>query len=143
MKLEQMYQEVILDHYRRPRGKGALDAPAGAEVLAAERRNPLCGDEVTVYAAFEDGHVSDVRFTGRGCSISQASASMMTERLMGKSREEAESEIAAFKSRMKGEGEFDETEELAALGGVVKYPSRIRCATLAWDAFSEGLQESG
>lgn len=137
--MRDLHAQVIMDHSRRPRNRGELE---GADL---EHRvfNPLCGDEVTVYAAFEDGHVSDVRFTGRGCSISQASASMMTERLMGKSREEAESEIAGFKSRMKGEGEFDETEELAALGGVVKYPSRIRCATLAWDAFSEGLQESG
>ncbi len=137
--MRDLHAQVIMEHAQRPRNRGEIE---GAD-LEHRILNPLCGDEVTVYAAFEDGHVSDVRFTGRGCSISQASASMMTERLAGKSREEAEAEIASFKSRMKGEDEFDATDELAALGGVIKYPSRIRCATLAWDAFDEGLEESG
>lgn len=133
--MRDLYAQVIMDHAQRPRNRGEIE---GADM---ERRisNPLCGDEVTVYAVFEDDHVADVRFTGRGCSISQASASMMTERLMGKSRAEAEAEVAGFKSRMRGEGEFDEADELAALGGVIRYPSRIRCATLAWSAFEEGL----
>ncbi len=127
-----------MDHSERPRNRGALD---NAD-LENHLLNPLCGDEVTVYAAFYGDTVSEVRFTGRGCSISQASASMMTERLTGKSREEAEAEIAGFKSRMTGDGEFSDTEELAALGGVIRYPSRIRCATLAWTAFEEGLEGS-
>ncbi|MDN5698189.1 MAG: SUF system NifU family Fe-S cluster assembly protein [Rubrobacter sp.] len=137
--MRDLHLQVIMDHAKRPRNRGELE---GAD-LECHLLNPLCGDEVTVYASFEAGRVADVRFTGRGCSISQASASMMTERLMGCSREEAEAEVAGFKSRMKGEGEFDETDELAALGGVIKYPSRIRCATLAWSAFEEGLSENG
>lgn len=137
--MRDLHLQVIMDHAQRPRNRGEIE---GADL---EHRifNPLCGDEVTVYATFEEGRVADVRFTGRGCSISQASASMMTERLMGKSREEAEAEVSAFKSYMKGEGEFEETDQLAALGGVIKYPSRIRCATLAWSAFEEGLSENG
>ena len=136
--MRDLHAQVIMDHAQRSRNRGEIE---GAD-LEHRILNPLCGDEVTVYAAFENGRVADVRFTGRGCSISQASASMMTERLMGKSREEAEAEVESFKSRMKGEGEFDETDELSALGGVIKYPSRIRCATLAWDAFYEGLEET-
>lgn len=133
--LRELYTQVIMDHYKRPRNRGELE---GAD-LERHLNNPLCGDEVTVYASFEGGRVVEVRFKGRGCSISQASASMMTERLTGKTREEAEAEISAFKTRMTGEGGFEETDELAALGGVVQYPSRIRCATLAWTAFEEGL----
>lgn len=130
-----LHAQVIMDHSERPRNRGALeDADFENHLL-----NPLCGDEVTVYAILDGDTVSEVGFTGRGCSISQASASMMTERLIGKTREEAESEIAGFKARMQGNGEFTETDELAALGGVIRYPSRIRCATLAWTAFEAGL----
>ena len=133
--MRDLHAQVILDHSQRPRNRGAIeDADLENRVL-----NPLCGDEVTVYASFEGDRIAEVGFTGRGCSISQASASMMTERLLGKTREEAEAVIAGFKSRMTGEGEFEATDELAALGGVVRYPSRIRCATLAWTAFEEGL----
>ena len=102
--------------------------------------NPLCGDEVRVYAAFEDGRVREARFIGRGCSISQASASMMTGRLVGKTREEAAHEVTRFKAMMTGEIAFPEYDELAALKGVIQYPSRIRCATLAWNAFQKGLE---
>jgi len=139
--MRDLHAQVILDHSQRPRNRGALE---NAD-LESHLLNPLCGDEVTVYAAFDGDRVAEVGFTGRGCSISQASASMMTERLSGKSREEAEAEIAGFKARMSGDGEFPETDELAALGGVVRYPSRIRCATLAWTAFEDGLSgaESG
>jgi nitrogen fixation NifU-like protein len=84
--------------------------------------------------------VADVKFGGRGCSISQASASMMTERLMGKSREEAEAEISHFKAMMVGEEEYPEMDDLAALKGVIQYPSRIKCATLSWTAFQKGLE---
>ena len=136
--MRDLHAQVIMDHSERPRNRGALENADFENHLL----NPLCGDEVTVYAAFDGDTVSEVGFTGRGCSISQASASMMTERLAGKSREEAEAEIAGFKARMSGEGEFSETEELAALGGVIQYPSRIRCATLAWTAFEEGLEGS-
>jgi nitrogen fixation NifU-like protein len=134
--MRELYTQVIMDHYQRPRNRGEIE---GAD-LEEHLLNPLCGDEVTVYANFQDGKVADVKFGGRGCSISQASASMMTERLMGKSREEAEKEIQGFKAMMVGEREFPEMDDLAALKGVIQYPSRIKCATLAWTAFQQGLE---
>ena len=133
--MRELYTQVIMDHYQRPRNRGELEDCDLEEHLL----NPLCGDEVTVYANFRDGKVADVKFGGRGCSISQASASMMTERLMGKSREEAEAEIIHFKAMMVGAEEFPEMEDLAALKGVIQYPSRVKCATLAWTAFQNGL----
>lgn len=133
--MRELYAQVIMDHYQRPRNKGELEGADIEEHLL----NPLCGDEVTVYAAFDGDRLAGVKFTGRGCSISQASASMMTERLSGKSREEVEAEIARFRAMMIGEEEFPEMEDLAALKGVIRYPSRIKCATLAWDAFRKGL----
>jgi nitrogen fixation protein NifU and related proteins len=135
--MRELYTQVIMDHYKRPRNRGELEDADLAERLL----NPLCGDEVTVYALFDDDGVADVRFEGRGCSISQASASMMTERLKGKSREEAMREIEGFKAMMVGEREFPETDDLAALKGVIQYPSRIKCATLAWSAFERGLRD--
>ena len=135
--MRELYTQVIMDHYKNPRNRGELEHPDLEEHLL----NPLCGDEVTVYANFRDGRVADVKFHGRGCSISQASASMMTERLVGKSREEAEAEVSHFKAMMVGEEEFPEMEDLAALKGVIQYPSRIKCATLAWTAFQSGLGE--
>ncbi len=133
--MRDLYGQVIMDHYKRPRNRGEIE---GAD-LEEHLLNPLCGDEVTIYARFDGDKLADVKFTGRGCSISQASASMMTERLSGKSREEAEAEVKGFKKMMTGEQEFPETDDLVALKGVIQYPSRIRCATLAWDAFQNGL----
>jgi nitrogen fixation NifU-like protein len=130
--MRELYTQVIMDHYQHPRNRGALQD-------ANLRVNPLCGDEVTVYAALDGDRVADVKFEGRGCSISQASASMMTERLMGKSREAAEKEIESFKAMMIGKEGFPEMDDLAALKGVIQYPSRIKCATLAWTAFQNGL----
>ena len=135
--MRELYTQVILDHYKHPRNRGELEDADLEEHLL----NPLCGDEVTVYANIRDGKISDVKFDGRGCSISQASASMMTERLAGRSREEAGAEISHFKAMMIGEEEFPEMDDLAALKGVIQYPSRIKCATLAWTAFQKGLEE--
>lgn len=135
--MRDLYGQVIMDHYRRPRNRGEL----GGADIEKHLLNPLCGDEVTVYAALDEGErIADLRFTGRGCSISQASASMMTERLRGRSREEARAEISRFKRMMTGEEEFPEGDDLAALKGVIRYPSRIRCATLAWEALQQGLE---
>src|SRR5215210_2539563 len=106
--MRELYTQVIMDHYQRPRNRGEIE---GAEV-EEHLLNPLCGDEVTVYATFDGDKVADVKFSGRGCSISQASASMMTERLMGKSREEAEVQIEEFKAMMVGEKEFPELDDL-------------------------------
>ena len=133
--LQDFYKEVVLDHYQRPRNRGSLE---GADI-EEHFNNPLCGDEVTVYANLRDGKVAEVAFTGRGCSISQASASMLAERLQGKSRENARTEIEAFLEMMRTEAN-EELGELAALKGIIQTPNRIRCATLAWDAFRQGLK---
>lgn len=134
--MRELYGQIIMDHYHRPRNKGELENADLEEHLL----NPLCGDEVTVYAVFDGDKVADVKFSGRGCSISQASASMMTERLRGQSRREAEMEIKSFKDMMTGDREFPDEDELSALKGVIQYPSRIRCATLAWTAFQRGME---
>ena len=134
--MRELYTQIIMDHYQHPRNRGELEDADLREHLL----NPLCGDEVTVYAVLDGDNVADVKFEGRGCSISQASASMMTERLVGRSREEAEKEIQSFKAMMVGEREFPEMDDLAALKGVIQYPSRIKCATLAWTAFEQGLE---
>ena len=133
--LQKFYKEIVLDHYQRPRNRGELENADLEEHL----NNPLCGDEVTVYANLRDGEIAEVAFIGRGCAISQASASMLAERLQGKSREEAEGEIAAFLEMMRTE-ENEELGDLAALKGIIQTPNRIRCATLAWDAFKRGLE---
>jgi nitrogen fixation NifU-like protein len=137
--MRELYTQILMDHYRRPRNRGELENHDLEEHLL----NPLCGDEVTVYANLSGGKLADVKFDGRGCSISQASASMMTERLMGKSREEAEAEISHFKAMMVGEEEFPEYADLAALKGVINYPARVKCAVLAWTALENGLEEGG
>ena len=136
--MQDLYKEIVLDHFRRPRNRGELEGADVEEYVL----NPLCGDEVTVYAKLRDGELAQVGFTGRGCAISQASASMMTERLSGKSREEAEGEISAFVEMMRTE-EREELGELAALKGIISAPNRIRCATLAWEAMDRGLRDRG
>ena len=136
--MRDLYTQVLMDHHKRPRNHGKIEDAAVEERLL----NPLCGDEVTVYASLKDGRISVLRFEGRGCSISQASASMMTERLTGKNLDEAQAEISGFEKLMVGEGEFPEGDDLAALKGVIQYPSRIRCATLAWHALEKGLNDA-
>ena len=133
--MQSFYKEILLDHYQRPRNRGELENADIEEHLD----NPLCGDQVTVYANLRNGKIEEMTFTGRGCSISQASASMMAERLEGKSSEEAEAEIEAFLEMMRTE-EKEELGELVALKGIIQTPNRIRCATLAWDAFRRGLE---
>ncbi len=138
-RLAAIYQDIILDHYRRPRGKGALDAPD----LAAERRNPLCGDEISLQLALDGDVVREAKFTGRGCSISQASASMLTQAVRGKTRAEAEALVRRFVALAHGDAEVaaDKTMgEMRALQGVARFPARIRCATLAWGALDDALK---
>jgi nitrogen fixation NifU-like protein len=139
--LDDIYKEVILDHYKSPRNKRALP---GAD-LTCTRNNPLCGDEITVYVHEDDGKVADISFEGAGCSISQSSASMMTEAVEGKPVEGALRLADDFRGMMAGEVEPDEQEfgDLVALKGVVKYPIRIKCAVLAWDVLQEALQGAG
>ena len=127
--MQSFYKEIVLDHFQRPRNRHELEDANIEEHID----NPLCGDHVTVYARIYDGAFEEVSFTGRGCSISQASASMLTEQLTGKRRDEAEEKIEAFLEMMRTE-EREELGELAALKGIVQTPNRIRCATLAWEA---------
>src|SRR5215212_5774785 len=123
--MQGFYKEVVLDHYQRPRNRGELENADIEEHL----NNPLCGDEVTVYAKLRDGKVANIRFTGRGCSISQASASMLTERLSGKDREEAEAEIEAFLEMMRTE-EKEELGDLVPLKGIIPQPRPAHDACL-------------
>ena len=140
MSLDDLYKEVILDHYKSPRNKRELGAPA----LSCSRNNPLCGDEITVYAEVEDAVVRDVAFQGQGCSISQASASMLTEAVKGQPLERALGLATDFRGMMAGEVDPDEDSfgDLVALKGVVKYPIRIKCAVLAWDVLQDALGAS-
>lgn len=150
-ELEDLYREVILDHYRAPRNRGDLPVPPAHRV---EAFNPLCGDEIILYIDVEDGRLSDIRVGGQGCSISQSSASMMSEAVKGKSLDQIRELEHAFKAMMSiHEAELggsdneaapvdpDAMGELAALQGVVKFPVRIKCATLAWNALDQGLVE--
>ena len=153
--LEDLYKQVILDHYRHPRNKGELPSPPAVK---AEGYNPLCGDEVAVYLLLDDDVVSEIRIDGRGCSISQASASMMGEAVQGKDVAEARKLIERFRDLMRAhESDLDEGKvidadtlgsqmgDLEALRGVVKFPVRIKCANLPWVTLEQGLDsaESG
>jgi nitrogen fixation protein NifU and related proteins len=155
--LEDLYREIILDHYRAPRNRGELPVPPAHKV---EGFNPLCGDEVVLYIEVDNDTdiVRDVKIAGQGCSISQASTSMMSSAIKGKSLEETRQLIRAFKALMsihesKLEGESDGSDlqadlegvrlgDLEALQGVVKFPVRIKCATLAWNTLQQALDES-
>ncbi len=132
--LDEIYKEVILDHYRNPRNRGHLDdATATADGL-----NPLCGDEIHVELRVADGRIAAVAFTGRGCSISQSSASLMTEAIEGLAPAEALQKFDAFKAMLSG-GPHDDLGDLDALSGVAKLPVRVKCATLAWNTLKQAL----
>ena len=161
--LEDLYREIILDHYRSPRNRGELESPPAVRV---EGFNPLCGDEIVVTLDVEDGVVADIKIAGTGCSISQSSASLMSAAVKGKTVDEARELIATFKGMMSiheatlpagaaGDGtaaeaaevepeaiDVDALGELAALQGVVKFPVRIKCATLSWNTLAQGLDEA-
>jgi nitrogen fixation NifU-like protein len=139
--LDDIYKEVILDHYKNPRNKRELP---GAE-LTCHANNPLCGDEITVFAHVDDGTVAEVTFQGAGCSISQSSASMMTEAVTGVGVDEAKGLVADFRGMMAGDVEPAEERfgDLVALKGVVQYPIRIKCAVLAWDVLQDALDGAG
>ena len=141
MALDDIYKEVILDHYKNPRNKRELP---GAE-LQCHANNPLCGDEITVFAHVDDDSVAEVTFQGAGCSISQSSASMMTEAVTGSSVDDAKALAGEFRGMMAGDVEPDEDSfgDLVALKGVVQYPIRIKCAVLAWDVLQEALDGAG
>ncbi len=161
--LEDLYREIILDHYRSPRNRGQLESPPAHRT---EGFNPLCGDEVVVYLQLaDDGTVDDIRIDGQGCSISQSSASMMSAAVKGKTVDEVRALTSTFKAMMSiheheiggdgtesGAGDGDDGApadasgelplgDLEALRGVVKFPVRIKCATLSWNTLSQALDE--
>ncbi|GAB6935244.1 iron-sulfur cluster assembly scaffold protein SufU [Calditerricola yamamurae] len=140
MSLDELYRQVILDHYQKPRNWGRLDDDA----VTVDLNNPTCGDRISLQLRVEGGKVIDVRFTGEGCSISLASASMMTEAIKGKSVDEALALADAFSRLMQRQdvGDID-LGDLEALQGVSKFPARIKCALLAWKAMQEGLRHAG
>ena len=153
--LEDLYREIILDHYRNPRNRGELPSPPATK---AEGFNPLCGDEIVVYLDVDNGTVTDIKISGQGCSISQSSASMMSAAVKGKSLDEARALIRAFKAMMSiHEQRLDGTPDdegdsgaagdvalgdLEALQGVVKFPVRIKCATLSWNTLTQALDDA-
>lgn len=150
--LEDLYREIILDHYRNPRNRGELESPPAAR---GEGFNPLCGDEVVVTFEMDGDTVTDVKIGGQGCSISQASASMMTTAVKGKTLEEIQDVTKAFKAMMSIHEETIgsdagaepsamtnlELGDLEALRGVVKFPVRIKCATLSWNTLLSAIDE--
>jgi nitrogen fixation NifU-like protein len=140
--LRELYQEVILDHSRHPRHYGTLDGHSHK----AEGYNPLCGDRVTVYLQLDDdGRVADIRFEGKGCAISQASASMMTDMLKGRTAEDADKLMQGFLHLVKGEDSSDlsedDRERLEVMGGISEFPMRVKCATLAWHTYKNAVEE--
>lgn len=154
--LEDLYREIILDHYRTPRNRGELATPPA---VVAQGHNPLCGDEITVFLQVEAGAVTDVKVGGQGCSISQSSASMMSQAIKGRSVAEVRALVRRFKGMMSiedtsdaadgngdsgdGDGDGVALGDLEALQGVVKFPVRIKCATLAWNTLLDALEQTG
>jgi nitrogen fixation NifU-like protein len=144
-EISALYQEMILDHYRRPRNKGDLPGATTSVIM----KNPLCGDEVALHVLLDGDKVSDVRFSGRGCSISQASASMMTQLVKGKSTEEIEGLRDTFRDMVMGAIDPAEKEKIAPLGslralsGVSRFPARVKCALLAWNALESAMESAG
>jgi len=161
--LEDLYREIILDHYRSPRNRGELPTPPAA---MARGHNPLCGDEITIYVQVDDGTISDVKVGGQGCSISQSSASMMSQAVKGTSVDAARALIRRFRAMMSVDHDGDDAAgaqaaatpadastdtdtdapslgDLEALQGVVKFPVRIKCATLAWNTLADALDRPG
>ncbi|MET1075722.1 MAG: Fe-S cluster assembly sulfur transfer protein SufU [Umezawaea sp.] len=142
MQLQQMYQEIILDHYKNPHGRGLRD-PYDAESFQV---NPTCGDEVTLRVKLDGETVQDVSYDGQGCSISQASTSVLTDLVIGKSVGEAFKKFDAFVELMQSRGQLEPDEDVLedgiAFAGVSKYPARVKCALLGWMAFKDAVARS-
>lgn len=136
MQLDELYKRVIMDHYKSPRNRGTF----GDEAVTVDMNNPTCGDRISLQLKVRDGIIDEARFVGEGCSISMASASMMTEAVKGKTVEEALGIAEDFSSMMQGDEPDFEYEDILALSGVTKFPARIKCATLAWNAMKKGIQ---
>jgi len=138
-QLGSLYQELILDHYKRPRNRGELEG-ANAE---AHLNNPTCGDQIRLQLLVEEGRIADAKFLGDGCSISQSSASMMTQLLKGKTVEEAQALAERFTRMMHGDADAARDKslgDLRALAGVSRFPVRVKCALLGWNALTEALK---
>ncbi|WP_419959408.1 Fe-S cluster assembly sulfur transfer protein SufU [Psychrobacillus sp. BM2] len=137
--LDQLYRRVIMDHYKNPRNKGSIEDGA----LTIDMNNPTCGDRIHLTLQVEDGKIQNAKFDGEGCSISMASASMMTQAVKGKSVEEALQLSSTFSEMMLGKDYDDsiELEDIESLSGVSQFPARIKCATLAWKAMEKGVSE--
>lgn len=140
MSLDDLYRRVIMDHYQRPRNRGEITEGA----ITVDLNNPTCGDRISLQMSVEDGMIKDARFLGEGCSISLASASMMTESVKGLPTDKALHLVDLFSRMMQGE-EIDTEEfpleDIEALSGVAKFPARIKCATLAWKALEKGIKQ--
>jgi nitrogen fixation NifU-like protein len=143
MKLEELYQEIILEHYKRPHGRG-LREPFGGE---AHHVNPTCGDEVTIRVAVADSVINDLSYEGMGCSISQASASVLHDLVSGRSLADASRAHDAFVALMGGRGDVEPDEDVlgdaVAFAGVARYPARVKCALLPWMAFKDAAARAG
>ena len=138
-QISALYQEIILDHYRRPRNKGEIENPDASVLM----KNPLCGDEITLHVRFGTDSIEDLSFSGRGCSISQASASMMTQILKGQPLESADVLRNRFRDMVMGDAAAADDSSLGslrALGGVARFPARVKCALLAWNALETALE---
>jgi nitrogen fixation NifU-like protein len=137
MQLDELYRRVIMDHYKNPRNRGTMDEDS----VTVNLNNPTCGDRIQLQLQVENGVVKLAKYTGEGCSISMSSASMMTDAVRGKTLDEALGLAEKFSAMMQGQPvEFEEYEDLEALAGVSKFPARIKCATLAWNALRKGIE---
>jgi nitrogen fixation NifU-like protein len=149
MEIDQLYQEIILDHYKHPHGRGLRDAAGdGCRVAEAHHVNPTCGDEVTVRVAVDaDANLADISYDGMGCSISQASASVLHELLRGRDGGTAFAVHEAFVELMSGRGQVTPDEDVlgdgVAFAGVARYPARVKCALLPWMAFKDAAVRAG
>jgi nitrogen fixation NifU-like protein len=140
LSVNNLYSEIILEHYKEPHNVGELDCPE----VHAKGFNESCGDDIRVFAKVKDGIVEEVKFVGKGCAISQSSASMMTDMMNGKTLDEVKRFVQQFTKSITGEEEFplsDDWFELSALKGVVKFPIRVKCASLAWHTLLQGFKD--
>lgn len=141
MSVEDLYSEIVLEHYKDPHNVGEITFPD----VFAKGFNESCGDDIRIFAKLKDGIIEEIKFIGKGCAISQSSASMMTDLMRGKTIEEAKNFINRFNKKITGEEEFpedsDEWFELSALKGVVNFPIRVKCASLAWHTLLEGIKD--
>lgn len=141
MQLDDLYRDVIVDHYNHPRNYGK---PEKSDIVV-EGKNPVCGDEITIYLNVKDGVIADVHFEGKGCSISIASASVMTESLIGKNLEEAKVVLDDFNNMLRGEAceRCENYSDAIAFQGVTKFPVRVKCALLAWKTVEGAINGDG